>query len=492
MLFLAKVIPIGRRIAIFGISTALLGAGILQAQTTDTPPKPVSDPIIAKGIQFWRQVDQKDNACTFCHSPDGIELAAYDFSDENIKRRAMPHVGVEGAVAIVDMIHAVRKQYKFKKLLNPMEDRPFQPGGKPLEGKTPIERDRQFAKQLKKPLGTLARGHVRTSADALKARDELIKLDPSNLRIGIPFNRISEDKFHGLEHATIANWFADVPARPIFPWEVAFSVFDRYLAAPRHQDIGSILQLGPNRLYELSSPGNQLGQLKYNALVLFQHQLRMKALGQPTLAGPRALEQVGPKFIQNPMWALGEFSAKYAEVELSSFHLPDSVVQNKTGGATIAEQLREIRPAWLWVGWLLEQDFGRGNAEESKHRSVLLSDTLVADGPYPAHAAYFLARKAALQSETGRTGFDFDSGFLERFDALPVGEREEASRWLGNAARMTLWLLIADVQSGKVKKDAIDLEGVNNTKELLGKIDPAEKVATDAVFEQFRRLTTSL
>src|SRR5471030_2586396 len=93
----------------------------------------------------WRKPDSLGRACVSCHSPDGIEIAAFAFSDEDVVRRARAHLSGEDSKQIVEMVHAVRRRNHIIRLLDPMKDRPMQPGGALLNGSTPMERDDSFA-----------------------------------------------------------------------------------------------------------------------------------------------------------------------------------------------------------------------------------------------------------------------------------------------------------------------------------------------------------
>jgi hypothetical protein len=106
--------------------------------------------ILSEGLKIWRKPGaiQNDAACATCHSPDGIELAAYNFTDQDITRRALPHVSQDEAQVLVQYIHALRAKYQLTTLKSPMEDRPFQPGESVLPGVTATERDFEFSKQL--------------------------------------------------------------------------------------------------------------------------------------------------------------------------------------------------------------------------------------------------------------------------------------------------------------------------------------------------------
>src|SRR5579862_1231443 len=137
------------------VGAALFVSGLVSAQIphpalqgTGPTNNPVADKDYVEGLAVWRTPDHNELACAFCHSPDGIEIASYNFGDEDIHRRAVPHLGNAGADKIVSFMHAVRRKYHITKLLDPMLNRPLQPGGEALPGKTSAARDLAFAREL--------------------------------------------------------------------------------------------------------------------------------------------------------------------------------------------------------------------------------------------------------------------------------------------------------------------------------------------------------
>lgn len=184
------------------------GATRTTAQTTDA--------VIADGLVVWRKPDANGNACANCHSPDGIELARFNFSDEDIRRRDAVHVQPPESEKIVAMIRTLRDKYGFNgKLLDPINDRPFQPGGQPIAGANSRERDYNTALQtFAVKLPTLFGPRIDSIAKAISARDELIAFDTRNERIGVPFPRLSEDIARGTQYGLMNDWFTEVARVP--------------------------------------------------------------------------------------------------------------------------------------------------------------------------------------------------------------------------------------------------------------------------------------
>jgi hypothetical protein len=378
------------------IPAVLFCCGMVYAQVAQ---KQQTDPAVQRayleGLTTWRTADSAGNACVFCHSPDGIELAAYNFDDANLRRRALPHLGEKGADQIVQFIHAVREKYGLTKLLDPETDRPLQPGGVVLAGETEQQRDYAFSKELSDRLPLLFEGSIDSAAKAQQAKEQLLALNARQLQVGIPFNRISEDSFHGKEHATFAHWIADTALEVHFPWEVYFSIHDAYLENPSDAEFNRLVHFPDHaqRLYKLSQ---QMTNSKYRALMILTQDLRLRAAGKPGLAtaGPVMLAGLGTKgALPNPMLELGALATERAATPLSEFIFPDPILQKKTAGPDASTQIKQIRLPSLYEGWLVDQGLQRSATCPDPKATKLVINSLLNDGPYPAHAAFVITKK---------------------------------------------------------------------------------------------------
>src|SRR2546423_1233846 len=131
--------------------------------------------VIREGLVAWRTPGGKFNsACSSCHAPDAFDLAQFNFDDANIRRRAFAHVDESNATKIIALVHAIRRKYNIGKPLDPMAERPLQPGGEVLPGATSTDRDLAFGKSLIPLLPTLMAGRVDSFDKAKKARDEMM------------------------------------------------------------------------------------------------------------------------------------------------------------------------------------------------------------------------------------------------------------------------------------------------------------------------------
>jgi len=200
--------------------------------------------VYTKGLAVWRKAGSVDGqACTNCHSADGVEMAIIGFPDDAILRRGQQHLSPEDALSVRDFIHAQRRRLGIAQTCS-TDWRPFQPGGTVLPGANKEEQDASFLGELVKRNLLVATGKVVTVEDAKKAFAEIQAVDLRQLPIGIPLPRWSEDRFNGKEHRDINDYMAPVPTVPNKPSEY-FGIEDAYLANPT--DAGLYKLLDENR-----------------------------------------------------------------------------------------------------------------------------------------------------------------------------------------------------------------------------------------------------
>lgn len=332
------------------------------------------------GLLAWRKPDAQGQRCVSCHSPDGIELSAYGLSREDILRRATRHLDPGDAQAILTML---RRRVATGDVRH---DRPLQPRGEPLPGETPAARDEGFLRALPAVAPLLAEGRVVSETSALRARDELLHLDLTRLRVGIPFNRLSEDGFHGPEHRTLAHWLPDVPVRG-----VSDEAEDRYLADPTDDNLRRLDAAVKGGIQTARTPGELLAVAKYRSLLVLQHRLRTGRLVSPT--PPKTLG-IG----QNPFWDVADFARRYAdETDIDSLALPPEIAAQKRGGPAYAQQLKELRLPWFWLGWMLDPSLQTSGLSGETQRADYFTRALWTDGPYPAHLALMISKKLVEQ-----------------------------------------------------------------------------------------------
>lgn len=369
------------RIAPFALLGLALAAGV-RSSAPDTAG--IDRDLIAKGKAAWRKQDKNGRSCIGCHSPLGLELAFYDFDDDNLLRRAGAHVSAADAQAIVGMIHARRREYKIYRPLDAMADRPLQPGGEVLPGETPAERDAAFGRELDAMLPLLTRGQVDSLAKAREVQREVLAVNLRELKIGIPMNRLSEDVFHGLEHATVADWIPDTPV-PLTP--EAARARDAYEADPSDAHLQALIQAVPASP-PMGKAADQLAMAKYRALLRLQAQL----------AHPDRNE-LGPRLrFDSPYWDVAEVARMTRGLPLTQFGLPDDIRRKKEPGPTSYQQLTSMRLPWYWIGWINDPGLQHTGPSAKSMEGLYFGFALLDDGPYPMHAAFMFLRKQLSQA----------------------------------------------------------------------------------------------
>ena len=288
------------------------------------------------GLAAWRYEGTR-GSCASCHSPDAIELARVGYTDADVLRRAATHVDTARAQAIVGLVHAQRQRYGMKRLLHPARFRPLQPAYEPFAAKTaglPVhdsraqsERDEAFMDHLTNDRKLLwATGRIDSLEKARQAYDELLAIDLRQLRLGLPFDHLSEDGFHGEEHRSVFEWFPDMATQPkpsaSAEW---YRLVDAYLAEPSDRNlwgyydaIGTLTACNPDlagaNLADYPRACEWM-RLKYRSLQVFQHMLRQGTLRYPELlvdertgSEPVPLRNNLAKVIaRNPIWETGDY-----------------------------------------------------------------------------------------------------------------------------------------------------------------------------------------
>ncbi|MDR3688823.1 MAG: hypothetical protein P4L46_05540 [Fimbriimonas sp.] len=480
-------------------SLVFAGASSLGLLSADAPTAAVRDAghdngILVDGLRIWRKPGSIDGgaACATCHSPDGIELAAYDFDDADLLRRARRHLDDEDSQAIVDYVHALRTKLGFVHLRDPFNDRPLQPGGRLLPGKTPAERDYAFGLELKQKLPLLFGRPIHTIQGALAAQDQLLGLQPVNLPIGIPFNRLSEDYAHGKEHASIAQWLPEVP--PTIPenerdeW---YAAEDRYLAEPTMDRLQDLLNRHRELVHSATMPGlSGLSVFKFRALLVWQDRIRHQTEQKPT----NVASDVASSLRINQIWEVGEFVRQLIGRDAKSIGMDPDIQREKLIGPALSDQLHSLRSSWFWAGWLSDQGLFKTSREDRTRFGMWLSESLSADGPYPIHNVYSNARRQAVicndpiawgeTEDRKRIVWDFAGlrSFGYQWRDMPTSKpyRDLYVQFTANCFRMNLLLLENDIIKHNLVWTKISTrENIAELVRFLDKEDPSDAASAD-------------
>jgi len=357
-----------------------------------------SQGLLAHGLKIWQKPGaiMGGAACATCHSPDGIELAAFNFDDADITRRAREHLGTEDTRDLVEYIHAMRTRLHLYPLRDPNRDRPLQPGGAVLAGETPAARDLAFGLEIKAKLPRLFDHPIDTIEQAKAAESELLSLSPVSLKIGIPLNRLSEDIAHGNEHASIAQWLPELPPSiPAGELDAWYAEEDRYLGDPSQERLHALIAknlelVNTSRMPALSA----ISAIKYRALLIWQDRLRRRTENDP-LSEARDVSLQGGF---NAIWEVGEFTRQMINRDASALGMDPETKAKKLAGPALADQEHQLRVSWFWAGWLSDQGLFRTSREDKTKYGLWLSESLSSDGPYPIHSIYANARRQAVIS----------------------------------------------------------------------------------------------
>ena len=228
---------------------------------------------------------------------------------------------------------------------------------------------------------------VASLAMAQAVSRELLATNLRSIPVGIAMNRLSEDGFHGKEHASLAHWIPDT-AIPLTP--DILRAEDAYLDNPTRATL-SALDDAVDKGYPAQKPIDVLSKAKFRSLLVSQHELRIEVGMAP--AEPFPL--VPPK--GNPLWLIGDLARIYSSADAVAMALPNDVSKAKLPGPPIGDQLQSMRIPWFWLGWTADPSLTHSGGNREILRADWFVEALVQQG-YVAHCIFMLGRKLHEQS----------------------------------------------------------------------------------------------
>ncbi|MBN1209524.1 MAG: hypothetical protein JXB05_32030 [Myxococcaceae bacterium] len=457
------------------------------------------------GLQAWRYEGTR-GSCASCHSPDAIELARVGYTDADLLRRAGSHVDQPRANAIVGLIHAQRQRYDMKRLLHPARFRPLQPAYEPFAARTPglpvhdsaaqSERDEAFMDHLLNDRKLLwATGRIDSLEKAHQAYDELLAIDLRHLRLGLPFDHLAEDGFHGEAHRSVFEWFPDMATMPRASASAEwYRLVDAYLADPSDRNlwgyydaIGAMTEcnpdLGGDNLADYPRACEWM-RLKYRSLQVFQHMLRQGTHRYPDYlvdersgSAPVAIRDHLEKVIaRNPIWETGDYLrihplARRLPVTCDEGAHPCTVlppVVDQTVHSEPSYNEARIKQSEVFQQTWFVMSFLRDPAllYEGDSFATFIGDYLesVLLPYYDIHHAFIVAKmsveKSAASGWMDAPGFRAGTGKLasvrtfsfkqlrDNFSPPPSGSRRRPvhERMFANFARMSIYLVEEDLR----------------------------------------------
>lgn len=455
---------------------------------------------LTDGLEVWRY-NGEGGACVGCHSPDGIELARVGYADADIHRRAVTHVSPEQADTLVTYVHALRQQHEMIYLLHPAKFRPLQPAHLAFAETTPglevtdpdaqVERDEAFMHHLQDDLALAwATGTIDSLADAQAAYDELLAVNLVNLQLGVPFDHLSEDGFHGDEHLSVFEWFPSMASAPQddAQW---FALQDDYLADPSVEKLwayydqidamtGCIDDLAQDGDPEYFGRACEWMRLKWRSLQVFQHMLRHTTSDYPDMLVDQnggLADNLDLVIARNPIWEAGDFlriqplqrppqTACFTQPAWPCTLLPPAVDETVHSNPTYEEarikQSEVFQQSWFVMSWLRDPAL----LYESHNFATFIGDYLesVLLAHYDVHHAFIVAKTAVEKSAasdwmdvpdfrqgTGKIASVRTFSFKQLRNNLsqpPDNDPRRAGydRMLANFARMWIYLVEDDLQ----------------------------------------------
>lgn len=476
------------------------------------------DAALSAGLSAWTDPSSEGGACVNCHSPDAIDLAWIGYSDCDIERRALDHVAPDQAAAIVELVHAQRQIHAIAKPLHPDRYRPLQPGYEPFgDPRDDLEvadtdlqdqRDLAFMRYLTDELKlTWATRRIDTLELAQAAYAELRDLDLASLRLGIPFDRFSEDPEAGAN----ACWSTPGPAhrgKSIFEWVPAMptqakpgreaewnAALERYRKDPSTDNLWGYYDaideetdcgydLGANGDPEYFRRACDWMRLKYKSLQLLQHMLRVGSTSHPDPLSdlrkggqqPMIVDHLPLVIARRPIWETADvirvaplerrgdpacFSSPNHPCTFLPVKIDETVHSVPSHREALISQGDLFQVSWFMMSFLQDPTL----TQHSESFATFIGDYLesVLLPRYDIHHAFVVAlmavRKSAAKEFLDYPGFREGTGkiasvrtfsFKQLRDNFspPADEarREVHSRMFANFARMFIFLIEDDLE----------------------------------------------
>jgi mono/diheme cytochrome c family protein len=403
-----------------------------------------------RGLKSWRTAGDVDqNACVSCHASDAMDLAFIGYSDSQIYRRAFSHINVTQSTIddVIDMVHALRAKFNIVQPPDPAKYRPFQPGGAVLPGTSAALRDQAFGQELKDMGLRLMGDPINTVADAKKAWDELAAVNLRTLKVGIPLNKYTEDKFNndGVnvpcpdkhmcdDHGTIADWITDTAVIPGTPSAAVLAAQDAYLATPSLDTLKAVL---------LAVPRDETSWFKhkYSAVQLANYMFRLQAQGDSNLEKLTAATPVpypidaqsGALF--NSIWMVGANQRDFIHnvgatlgVGGGKFSVPAETLPGLTRNDA-NEQLQRIIVPWFWLGFTFDPSTMSVEPDYvAEGDEYFTQETFLDNGSSPIHGAFIVSKRSIEMMKYDKLGglprspnvFPFSHPDMGRFPVTPL------------------------------------------------------------------------
>jgi hypothetical protein len=450
----------------------------------------LSDPVAVQkaALKLWRKPIAK-GSCSGCHGPDFFDLARIGSSDATITRRALADTATRSeAKALVQVVKNLRQKHKLP-TENPLEFRPFQPGGAILPGATPVERDIAMGRQLERLEPTLMGARIDSLEAAKRAKDEMLKLDLRSIQIGIAYPRWSADLFHGADHGTMNDWISDVArvARPdtMSAWR---ALEDEYLSDPSNENFWR-MYAAVDTLTAMKDitqdEAVQFSANKFKATLIGQHLLRTQALGRKDATqGALAFSYLQNSDYANVLktaeflpgkeiWGVGDATRALlggagleknpSRTDVISKGFPNFVADSIDPNMTVQNNEQAMRVSWFWLGFTVDPSLNRVSGSNSTKSAEYLVASLIQERMF-LHNSFMTHQRMLHQGFTpegtykGKPKFTVNYGYFIGYNrqhlnwneakfgnvdpALKSVQQNLWTRFTLNGFRMSLYLYL--------------------------------------------------
>ncbi len=360
-----------------------------------------------RGMAAARKPDARGQACVNCHAPDLFDIASIGYDLGTIARRALLHVDEKDAKALFQYVESLRRERNLPQR-DPLQFRPFQPGGAPLQCATAADCDDDFAKALVERVPQLLKT-VSTVAEAKALRDSFLKQTPRTMPIGIALNRWTEDEFRGEAHARFNEWLPDFSYVPTSQEnrQKLYTLQDAYLASPTWTTLKPVLS-EIDTLADIPDSFGATGNVKlilknkYKSVQIASHVMRLESEGRAFTEMPafiNVLEVPLDEANFNPMWTVGDAARVlddgFTEQDLA-FFAPEQLQKIGTK-RSMHDELGELRLTWFWIGFMYDYGVLHSGKSNSTRSTEYFTGKLYLGGYYN-HVNYVRFQKAWAQA----------------------------------------------------------------------------------------------
>ena len=456
----------------------------VSAADLSAPTYSMADPAVQALLRVWNRPDSLGMACVHCHaSPNAVEFALAGINPGDILRRGLPHHPEEEILKISEGLAVLKTIYG---LAERNRDEVFlmQPGGRPTEGRTWMERDYNFLRtEIPKHTPTFAT-RIDTLDQARQALAEFQALtNAEQIRIPAVSPPYSADSVDGTRlmdrgerTGSIHKWVSFMPIQPLTNEDATKIEAARqaYMAQPsnfnfytyyRAIEVGAGVLGEPASYFrqhpditgvDLNEQAAKYERNKYLAALLAFHVELQRATGQPSLLskGRDALMRIGSSYNAtgfdafNPMQFAGDATGgpignhrlNYPAFITRTLAAPMNTSVNTSRGNTVTYHARQgAQPWWAFslhydptrqaVGtayWLSDMAiFGtQANNPPNRGRGLRVEDSIPG---YPSFFVWAFTRGQALHLLPG--GYPFPSQWMA-LDSLQMNGLLNREAWL--------------------------------------------------------------